>query len=282
MKCYLCENNKFEDVKGQVRDNPSIKIKKCILCGLIFLGTQEHICENFYKQAGMDNSNKILAEIKPTYDEDTEKRFKLHSNLLKNKKILDFGCGRGDFLAKLKNENITKELFALELNQNYHEYLVENFNLYKNIEEISDNSLDVITLFHVLEHLKDPREVLNQLNKKLKQNGKIIIEVPNADDALLKLYKNKAFSKFTYWSCHLYLFTNKTMCKLLNQTNFKIERISQFQRYSLANHLYWILKGKPGGQNKWKVCNNKVMNFIYGIFLAKIKQSDTIIAIITK
>ena len=71
---------------------------------------------------------------------------------------------------------------------------------------------DVITLFHVLEHLHDPRETLVSLKSHLQPQEKILIEVPNTDESLLKLYKNKGFVEF-YWSCHLYVFTVKTLEK---------------------------------------------------------------------
>ena len=84
---------------------------------------------------------------------------------------------------------------------------------------------DIITMFHVLEHIPDPKAILGELSKMLADDGQIIVEVPNADNALLTLYKNDPFSKFTYWGCHLFLYTAKTLKILFNQMNLKVNYI---------------------------------------------------------
>ena len=117
---------------------------------------------------------------------------------------------------------------------------------------------------------------------KLKLSGKIIIEVPNANDALLNLYDSNEFAKFSYWSCHLYLFNNETLENLLNNTNFKLVYIKQCQRYTLANHLYWLAKGKPGGHIEWSFLDDNAIHLQYEKKLAEIGQCDTIFAVIQK
>jgi 2-polyprenyl-3-methyl-5-hydroxy-6-metoxy-1,4-benzoquinol methylase len=282
MKCYLCGSTEHSYINGEVRDNPEIKILECNNCGLVFLETQNHINGSFYSDNKMEVSN-IKSKVFETSDYmDIERRFKEYYLMFANKSILDFGCGKGSFLTKLKEEGITSKLYALEPNKKYSNYLKTNFTLYENIEEILEGSLDYITLFHVLEHLKDPIGVLNSLYSKLKDEGKIIIEVPNSNDALLKLYGSEAFSRFTYWSCHLYLFNNRTMEDLIKKTAYKIDYIRQYQRYSLANHLYWLAKGKPGGHVFWSFMDDDVMQKIYEKKLSAIGQCDTIVSMISK
>ena len=64
----------------------------------------------------------------------------------------------------------------------------------------------------------------------LADKGQIIVEVPNADDVLLTLYQSEAFSHFTYWSCHLFLYTAKTLQMLFDQMNLKVNYIKQVQK----------------------------------------------------
>ncbi len=67
----------------------------------------------------------------------------------------------------------------------------------------------------MLEHIPDPKSILGELSEMLAGGGQIIVEVPNANDSLLTLYNNSPFSHFTYWSCHLFLYTAKTLQMLI-------------------------------------------------------------------
>ncbi|WP_289686459.1 class I SAM-dependent methyltransferase [Helicobacter rodentium] len=145
------------------------------------------------------------------------------------------------------------------------------------------NKYDVITAFHVIEHLQDPIEILQQLASLLKENGKMIIEVPNANDALLTIYHNKAFQEFTYWSPHLYLYNTHTLRKLGEKAGLKVEFVKGIQRYPLSNTLYWLAKGKPAGQKIWgNFLDNKILQESYEASLASVGATDTLIALFSK
>ena len=100
---------------------------------------------------------------------------------------------------------------------------------------------------------------------------------PNADDALLTLYQSKPFSEFTYWSCHLFLYTESTLAKLAEKAGLRINYIKQVQRYNLANHLYWLSKGKPGGHKEWHFMDSDDLNSAYEKQLASIGGCDTLL-----
>lgn len=282
MKCYLCEYTEHTQQKGSVRDNKNLEIYKCNKCGLVFLNDAKHITDDFYKQGCMEKSCDIGDIYLPGEQTDTQKRYNSYKAMLANKRILDFGCSKGLFLSKLKSENTSNKLNALEPNLCYKDKLSKNFNYYEQIESIPDNSLDFITMFHVLEHLPDPLAILNQLYNKLDKDGKIIIEVPSSNDALLNLYDNDAFANFTYWSCHLYLFNQRTLEDLINKTKFNIKCLKQYQRYTLANHLHWLAKDKPAGHIEWSFLDDEAIQVQYERKLAEIGQCDSIVAIIQK
>ena len=64
-------------------------------------------------------------------------------------------------------------------------------------------------------------------------NSEIIIEVPNANDALLSLYKSKAFTHFTWWSCHLFTFNKNNLKQLVEKAGYKINYSKNIQWHSL-------------------------------------------------
>ena len=140
----------------------------------------------------------------------------------------------------------------------------------------------MITAFHVVEHLEDPRQTLRELMKKLNPQGRLVIEVPNSDEALLTLYENNNFQKFTYWSQHLFLFNFNTLTQLANQAGCSVVSVQQYQRYPLSNHLYWLSHGLPGGHKKFNFLDSDLLNQAYGNSLAAIGKCDTLIAYLEK
>lgn len=275
--CYLCGGEELKKREGSVRDNPSLDVMECSRCGLVFLSSFSHIKESFYEDAKMHDGEidvDIEAWIRET-EYDDERRFNWLEPLVKGKSVLDFGCGTGMFLSRVKG--IAKSVEGIEPERRLKGHFnKQRLSVTGSISELKD-SFDIITLFHVLEHLPDPIQVLKELSAKLNEKGSIIIEVPNANDALLNLYRSKPFSEFTYWSCHLFLYTESTLANLLKEAGLRVNYIKQVQRYSLANHLYWLSKGKPGGQEKWHFLDSSELNSAYEKQLASIGGCDTLL-----
>jgi len=190
-KCYLCGNSRFVQKPGSVRDNAELKILECTSCGLVFLSSFAHIKDNFYENSKMhgDESLDIEAWIRETEWDDL-RRYRYLVDLLPNRSLLDFGCGTGNFLFKARK--LTAKAHGVEcekrLKKHYQEH---NLTVFQTVSEIPDSmsfsGYNIVTMFHVLEHIPDPKSILFELNKLLAKGGQIIVEVPNADDALLSL-----------------------------------------------------------------------------------------------
>lgn len=278
-KCYNCQSEDFKIIHLGVRDNDALNVIQCKNCGLTTLSDDSHINEKFYMEGKMlDKTTNLECWIKNTYQDDKrrfdfiKKKFKKN---LSQKTLTDFGCGNGGFLNLAKE--VCKKVYGVELHKGLFSYFETcNLDVKTNINDINELS-DIITMFHVLEHLKEPIDTLKKLKNNLAEDGKLIIEVPNANDALLKLYKCKKFAQFTYWSCHLYLFNEKTLCEIAKKAGYKVTKIQHVQRYTIMNHLYWLIKGKPGGHIKWGKYDSIILNKIYSQFLSLFKITDTII-----
>jgi predicted SAM-dependent methyltransferase len=132
-------------------------------------------------------------------------------------------------------------------------------------------------LNHVLEHLYDPIKTLKHIKNKMKKKTILIIEVPHAHDFLISEYKCEAFKKFTFWSEHLILHTEKSLNTLLKKVGFSDIKITYYQRYNIFNHLQWLSNGKPGGHKNTKFKDIDLINS-YNNFLIKNKKTDTLIA----
>ena len=107
-----------------------------------------------------------------------------------------------------------------------------------------DKKFDVITMFHVLEHVPNQIKTLKILKTKLKNKGKIIIEVPHAEDFLILQDELKEFKDFIFWSEHLILHTYNSLKTILAKSGFKKIKIQYYQRYNFSNHLGWFFLKK--------------------------------------
>jgi SAM-dependent methyltransferase len=211
---------------------------------------------------------------------DDERRFNYLRQLIENKAVLDFGCGNGGFLLRAKK--LAAHVAGIEVEAQLKNYFEKrNLSIFANIKE-TVGTFDIITLFHVLEHIPNPIKLLRQLSDKLNPGGHLIVEVPNANDVLLSLYNNKPFSRFTYWSCHLFLFNAHNLSIIGQRAGFKTNYVKQIQRYPLSNHLYWLSNGKPGGHKVWNFLDSEALRDAYEKQLASLGCCDTIIGSFSK
>ena len=284
-RCYLCGSGSASIRKGHARDDEMLVPLECNQCGLVRLSSFDHITNSFYSDSHMHDCQPCDPELELRQNaEDTQRRFSQFKDILAGKNLLDIGCGAGGFL--LKARSISASVVGVEPERRLFTIFNEKkLDVYLSIEAVPTVfKPDIITMFHVLEHIPDPLAMLIKIRNRFfsganRGGRRVIIEVPNASDALLTLYSSDEFSRFTYWSCHLYLFTENNLETLGGKAGFKAVKVMQYQRYPLANHLYWLAKGKPGGHIVWDFLNRENLMSAYADALSSHKACDTIIGI---
>lgn len=196
----------------------NINVLRCASCGLVRLSEAIDDVDQFYQNSGMRDQfveSPEKTRVKTRIDD--ERRFRFAENMIEGKAVLDFGCGDGGFWCRAKN--IAAKVQGAELERTMREGL--NKEGIPCCESIDDTGkFDVITLFHVLEHLDNPLLYLEKFKQHLNKDGLILVEVPNADDALLSLYNSDSFADFTYWHCHVYLYNNETLKRLAKKQGY--------------------------------------------------------------
>ena len=235
--------------------------------------------KNIYKlKTKTINVKTLFGNINTPIIDDDYRRISQFEKLLINKNILDFGCGWGGFLSYIKNY---KSLNGVELRRECIDHIKNKNKKIKISNDINyfERKFDIITMFHVLEHIPYQVNTLKLLKSKLKNKGKIIIEVPHAEDFLILQDNLKEFKKFTFWSEHLILHTYRSLKTVLLKSGFKKVNIQYYQRYNLSNHLGWFLNRKPGGHKFYKNIIADNLNLSYCENLKKLGQTDTLIAI---
>jgi len=136
--------------------------------------------------------------------------------------LLDVGSGTGAFVSEMKHHGWT--VTGLEPDEDARKVAKDIFDCeLKTIDELfqlPENAFDVITLWHVLEHVHDLRGYLQQLKKLLKQEGRLVIAVPNYTSFDASVYKE-------HWAAydvprHLYHFSPLSMKLLIDRNEMRI------------------------------------------------------------
>lgn len=292
MKCTLCNGAKIIKIHQGCRDNQSIGVLKCSECGLVFLDSQSQVTDAMYEDFGVNQGADFdyKAWLGRTYQDDF-RRAKAVSKLLtkwemdkESIRLCDFGCGNGGFFQQLQEIGGNQFTFAgVELKRIAREGIeAKGVPCKKDIVEYQRGSFDVITMFHVVEHLTQPEVMLRELGNYLAEDGIMIIETPNADEALITRYQCEAYADFTYWSEHVYLYTSDTLAALVEKAGFQVIDNTQVQRYSVLNHMHWLAKGKPGGHKVLEEYHSPELDAVYTQALKQAGQCDTLLITIKK
>lgn len=271
----------IEPYYPRVRDREDVGVMRCARSGVVFLDRIDHVSENYYSdQEGLNYWSKEGREagLKET-GEDDRRRAALIRDMVKGKVYADVGTGLGGILDLVKDD--VKEAHAVEPQRNARNMLTGlGYRSHASTADLaaSGTRCDVVTLFHVFEHLVEPLAELERIHEALRPGGVVVIEVPHARDALLSLYDLDAFKRFTFWSEHLVLHTHASLDRYLEKAGFSSIHVRGIQRYPLANHLYWLKAGMPGGQNHWPQLRDAKVEEAYARLLDRNSLSDTLLA----
>ena len=142
--------------------------------------------------------------------------------LVKGARVLDIGSGTGDFLYFMNSKGY--DVAGVENNSKAN--LIsqkKGIETYERITDLSDNSFNLISLWHVLEHLSDPDQTFKRSFNLLNKSGYLIIAVPN-------IYSHDKDHYNQYWAGfdvprHLWHFSSPFLSKLGSKHNFELIRI---------------------------------------------------------
>jgi ubiquinone/menaquinone biosynthesis C-methylase UbiE len=140
----------------------------------------------------------------------------------KKKNHLDIGCGTGEFLNACKNAGYNTT--GIEPSELAREQAINNFKLSvsedTNLGQFQENQFDSISMWHVLEHVPSLNKTIEEFNRILSKNGKVIIAVPNHKSWDAQHYKG-------FWAgwdvpIHLWHFSKVSIEKLFLRYNFNL------------------------------------------------------------
>jgi 2-polyprenyl-3-methyl-5-hydroxy-6-metoxy-1,4-benzoquinol methylase len=227
--CAVCEGKNFEHLSEKDRFGLPLSVVICRDCGLI--QTNPRINQDSYSEFYKTEHTRLLhGQDKPTRELFLDQYF--HSQkiyryiekfLLKNFKdmfVLEVGCGAGGILAYFRDRGC--QIFGIDLDEDCIRYGRKNYNLNLcagTLDEYKfERSPDIIILSHVLEHLLEPRKVLNRLRALVNPDGLLYVEVPGARN-MTNVHNDMNFLHFLTIS-HTYHFSSITLRNFLITCGF--------------------------------------------------------------
>lgn len=279
-KCIICESREqivlksnFKFVSSDIKKiNFSTNFFICNKCGCL----QKKIDKNYLK-----NINKIYKKYTgfSKYNEIDQRKvlnggnfnrcellFKKFLNKNKYYEILDYGSSNGAMLMPFIGLN--KKLYATDLKCNLSSKILKNKNFIRFINlknfQKSRKKYDVITMIHVLEHLRQPKEVLSNIRRKLNKNGIIFVQIPNF---LLNPFDLSVYD-------HTIHFDKNTLIRLAMESNLEIIKIDE----EFMNGEFSIILRKSYKNKNIKKNNESISKKIdyFNSFGEKIKKINKI------
>lgn len=288
ISCPICRCHKVDLLQQGVWDAVQRNIYRCGFCKTTFLYPMMNKAENarFYSSQGLQARYKRITSSnkKKFLDLKLKKAAEFQVNSLKkyfakSQTLCDIGASCGMFLEKARP--YVKQVIAVELGQSEQKILrAKKIPYYSQLEDVVKKKVkfDVVTMFHVFEHIPEPLDFVKKLKKVLAPQALVIVEVPNVDDVLISQYNCQAFKKFYFQSMHCFYYNKETLKNVFEADGFSLVSDHYIQRYSLANHLQWLLRAKSGGNVELEKKFSSVKK-AYTDLLVSEKLTDTILCI---
>jgi len=285
MKCIHCKEkqdmvqiNNLDQMSGEL-----FSIVECRGCGIGKTNVEDHFDPGpYYPQEYYGKKNarfNPVMEMAIGFFRKIRVNAVINQSGLKEGRILDIGCGRGLMLSEFKRKGW--ECYGVEQSEQSAERAKEslgnNILIQPDLKSchFQSDHFDVITLWHVFEHLSNPLENLSEIKRILKPNGTVIIEVPNFGSWQAHIKRER----WLYLEAprHLYHYSKKGLENVVESQGFSIKNTTthsyEFGIFGMVqslfntittipNFLFYLLRNKAG-----KYGDLKRESFILNIIL---------------
>jgi 2-polyprenyl-3-methyl-5-hydroxy-6-metoxy-1,4-benzoquinol methylase len=224
--CNLCGSTEVEEIGQLDRNRKPLRTVICRRCGLVWTDPrprEEEIVSFYTEDYRLEYKGAYEPRLKHVYraGRGAIDRYQRIKELLDGEQnILDIGAGGGEFVYVMRRLGFDAR--GIEPNRGYATYAKEVLGLPIEIgvaqqAEFPAESLSVITMHHIVEHLADPLTILSRVRSWLRDEGWLVIEVPNVEAVC-----QAPLSRFH--SAHLYNFNQRTLEMMGQKAGFTVHQ----------------------------------------------------------
>ena len=229
-ECPSCKHSKFSNhiiCKDYTVSGESFALMKCDECGLIITNPRpdsDNIGRYYNDSNYISHTNKANSPINAIYKAVRSITLTQKKDLIKKyskgTNLLDFGCGAGVFVDYMLKQQYSVEGYEPHPNTAETAASLTNTRIYSELKQLKKAKYNVITAWHVLEHVHDLKDTLVTLRKSLTTDGVLFIAVPNHQSYDASYYKE-------YWAAydvpkHLYHFDQSSLQILAKKCKLKV------------------------------------------------------------
>ncbi len=238
-KCPWCESEKAQInlwLKDEFLTKEDFHICECLNCGLLYTmprPDKEKIGAYYKSEAYYSHQENKKGFIPKVYERvksiNLKHKYRLATSGMQPGKLLDIGCGVGDFLHTAETHGW--ECIGVEPSEDAKAIAQKRMKgmiiTSEELESFSDGAFDVITMWHVLEHVDDLKWQVAQLQRLVKPSGRVVIAVPN-----YKSYDGQYYKE--HWAAydvprHLNHFNRITLSKIFKTSGLELVKMDKLK-----------------------------------------------------
>lgn len=266
LNCPWCNSEKTQTyiwVKDEFLTKEEFQIQECLNCGLLFTEprpSKDKIGDYYKSEEYYSHQENKKGFIPKLYESikavNLKHKYKIATNGKSAGKLLDIGCGVGDFIHTAEEQGW--QCTGVEPSQDAKAIAKKRIKaeilLSEDLEQITNDTFDVITMWHVLEHVDDLKWQVTQLQRLIKKGGRIVIALPNYKSYDATFYKEK-------WAAydvprHLNHFNKETLVKIFKTKDLNLVKTDKlkwdayyisFMSEQYKHHTLPLIKGAIRG-----------------------------------
>ena len=272
VQCYSCFS---ENINIKYKKN-GYNIYSCNSCSLEFVFPQpsESELEKIYTKSYFDRGDKYSKSNEVNIKNDNKKLSIIKKSRLKGK-LLDIGCAKGDFLflAKKNGFDVTGVEISKAACQSAKS---KNLNVYNSdllSKKFDSNCFDVVTMWDVIEHLKNPKQIVDEIHRILKPGGLIFFSTGDVSSRYARI-------SGYYWHLltppqHLFYFSPKSIKGLFDDKKYSFKELVYDGKYVTLGFLFFkaeetfgkIISPFKSIINKMNIDNKFIKINLFDIFI---------------
>jgi SAM-dependent methyltransferase len=248
-ECPICQNKRFNFLA-------KVNVYICNTCGFGLRGDipEQQELNNLYKKDYFDDKNGI------EYEKDAKRKFRyLRKYFFREAKILDFGCGMGQF-TRLCKEGRFKiygyDVSGFAASRLRKKHRIPALSTPVNRTLYPKEFFDFIVLFDVIEHIKDFEKTIGHFYYWLKKGGMLILTTPNIKSWDARLFR-ESWDSYQKRPEHIYFFSPKSISSVINKVGFNDVKV---KNWGFVRSIRFIADKKIWGESKPVVFIRQLLN----------------------